>query len=198
MDFSAFLAFDKAVFEWVGQIFNYGISSVISPVMTFITHLGDDGIIWIALALVLMIFKKTRKVGFAMAGALVCMTVCNNFILKNLFARPRPFNLEEWQNWFVFPELVSRPSSYSFPSGHTSSAFAAATALASSKKAKIAVPAFLFAALMGFTRIYVHVHYCTDVLFGALLGVVYGLIAIVICKYIIKLINDKTKLNIFR
>lgn len=198
MDFSAFLAFDKAVFEWVGQIFDYGISSVISPIMTFITHLGDDGIIWILLAILLMIFKKTRKVGFAMAGALICMMVCNNLILKNLFARTRPFNLEEWQGWFVFPELVKRPSSFSFPSGHTSSAFAAATALASSKKAGFIIPGFILAALIGFSRIYVHVHYCTDVLFGALFGVIYGLIAIVICKYIVKLINDKTKLNIFR
>ena len=198
MDFSAFLSFDKAVFEWVGQIFNYGISSVISPIMTFITHLGDDGIIWIALAIILMIFKKTRKVGVVMGGALLCMLICNNIVLKNLFARTRPFNLEEWQSWFVFPELVKRPSSYSFPSGHTSSAFAAATALIYSKKASVIVPGFIFAALMGFTRIYVHVHYCTDVLFGALFGIIYGLLAMLICHYVIKLINEKTKLKIFR
>ncbi len=198
MDFSVFLPFDKAVFEWVGQIFNYGISSVISPIMTFITHLGDDGIIWIALAIILMLFKKTRKVGVVMGGALICMLICNNIVLKNLFARTRPFNLEEWQSWFVFPELVKRPSSFSFPSGHTSSAFAAATALIYSKKPGVIIPGFIFAALMGFTRIYVHVHYCTDVLFGALFGIIYGLIAMLICHYVIKLINEKTKLKIFR
>lgn len=198
MDFSVFLPFDKAVFEWVGQIFNYGISSVVSPIMTFITHLGDSGIIWILLAVVLLIFKKTRKIGLAVACALLVMEVGNNLVLKTLFARPRPFNLEEWQSWFVFPELISRPSSFSFPSGHTSSAFAAATALIASKKARFIVPAYIFAAIMGFTRIYVHVHYCTDVLFGALVGVIYGLIGIGICTLIVKIINEKTKLNILR
>ncbi len=198
MDFSVFLGLDKAVFQWVERIFDLGISSVITPIMKFVTTLGDDGIIWIALAVVLMIFKKTRKVGFVMGGALICMLLCNNIVLKNLFARPRPFNLPEWQDWFVFPEIVHRPSSFSFPSGHTSSAFAAATALAYSKKWGAIIPVYLFAALMGFTRIYVHVHYFTDVLFGALFGIVYGIIAIVICRFVIKLINDKTKLNIFR
>lgn len=198
MDFSAFLGFDRAVFEWVERIFDYGISGLLTPILVFLTRLGDGGILWIVMAIVLMVFKKTRKVGFTMAGAIVCMFFFNNVFLKNLFARPRPFDLEVWKDWFVYPELVSRPDSFSFPSGHSSSAFAAATGFAVCKKTRYIVPVYLLAATIAFSRIYVHVHYPTDVLFGALFGVLYGVIAIFICKWIIQLVNEKTKLTVFK
>ena len=191
MDFSVFLNFDKSIFLWVEKIFDYSISSVITPILVFLTNLGDSGILWIALGIILLFFKKTRKAGITVLGALAVMMVCNNFVLKNLFARTRPFNLEEWKDWFVYPELVSRPKSYSFPSGHSSSGFAAATGLCASKKARFIVPGFLLAALIAFSRIYVHVHYPTDVIFGALFGILYGLIAIFLCKWILNMLNNK-------
>ena len=191
MDFSVFLNFDKAIFLWVEKIFDYSISSVITPILVFLTNLGDNGILWIALGIILLFFKKTRKAGITVLGALAVMMVCNNFVLKNLFARTRPFNLEEWRDWFVYPELVKRPSSYSFPSGHSSSAFAAATGLCVSKKARFIVPGFILAALIAFSRVYVHVHYPTDVIFGALFGILYGLIAIFLCKWILNMLNTK-------
>ena len=198
MDFSAFLGFDRAVFEWVERIFDYGISGVLTPILVFLTRLGDGGILWIALAIVLMIFKKTRKIGFTVAGAIICMFFFNNVFLKNFFARPRPFDLDVWKDWFVYPEFVTRPDSFSIPSGHASSAFAAATGLTVSKKARFIVPGYVLAALIAFSRIYVHVHYPTDVIFGALFGIVYGVIAIFVCKFIIKLVNEKTKLTVFK
>ena len=198
MDFSVFLNFDKAIFQWVEKVFDYGISAIITPILVFLTNLGDSGILWIAIGILLLFFQKTRKVGFTVLGALAVMMVCNNFVLKNLFARTRPYNLEVWKDWFVYPELVKRPSSYSFPSGHSSSGFAAATGLCTSKKASVIIPAFILAALVAFSRIYVHVHYPTDVLFGALFGIVYGVIAIFLCRWIINMVNDKTKLNVFR
>lgn len=198
MDFSAFLGFDRAVFEWVERIFDYGISGVLTPILVFLTRLGDGGILWIALAIVLMIFKKTRKIGFTVAGAIICMFFFNNVFLKNFFARPRPFDLDVWKDWFVYPEFVTRPDSFSFPSGHASSAFAAATGLTVSKKARFIVPGYVLAALIAFSRIYVHVHYPTDVIFGALFGIVYGVIAIFVCKFIIKLVNEKTELTVFK
>ena len=203
MDFSVFLNFDRAIFQWVEKIFDYGISGVLTPILVFLTNLGDSGILWIAIAVLLMCFKKTRKAGFTVAGALIVMTICNNLVLKNLFARTRPFNLEEWKTakdgWkFVYPELVKRPSSFSFPSGHSSSGFAAATGMVTTKKPYIYIPGILLAAIIAFSRIYVHVHYPTDVIFGALFGILYGVIAIFLCKWIINRINDKTKLNFFR
>ena len=67
-----------------------------------------------------------------------------------------------------------------------------------SKKARFIVPGYVLAALIAFSRIYVHVHYPTDVIFGALFGIVYGVIAIFVCKFIIKLVNEKTKLTVFK
>lgn len=202
MDFSAFLNFDGAVFEWVEKIHNYGIDAIIEPILVFLTNLFDTGIIWIIIALILFCFKKTRRAGLVMGAALLVMMVCNNLILKNFFARPRPFNLD-WpalkSGWkYVYPGLVDKPDSYSFPSGHSSSGFAAATGLATSKKAYFYIPGFLLAAIVAFSRIYVMVHYPTDVLFGMLFGIIYGLIAMLICKWIISFINNKTKLTLFK
>lgn len=199
MDFSMFLHFDQAVYQWVEKVFDYGISGLITPVLVFLTKISDNGLIWIVLAVLLLIFKKTRKIGFTMLASIACMIVFSDLIMKGIFARPRPFELEVWKSWFVYPEFVTRPDSYSFPSGHATSAFAAATALTfTSKKVYAAVPAFILAILIAFSRIYVHVHYPTDVLFGALFGILYGVIAIVVCKYIFKFVNEKTKLTVFK
>ncbi len=198
MDFSVFLDFDKAIFLWIDKLHELGVAGILTPILVFLTKLGDSGILWIVIGVLLLFFKKTRKVGVTVLGALAVMMVCNNFVLKNMFARTRPYNLEVWKDWFNYPGFVNQPKSYSFPSGHSSSGFAAATALCTSKKAYVIIPAFLLAALVAFSRIYVEVHYPTDVIFGALFGVVYGVIAIFLCRWIINMVNDKTKLNVFR
>lgn len=184
--FDKFLGFDLSVFEWVQGI----QSKAMTTIMVIITTLGDEGIIFIAMGILFLFFKKYRKVGFAILIALVVMLLCNNIILKDLLARPRPFNLfiidpKAYSLWggegakYFFPELVHAPSSFSFPSGHTSSAFAAAFAILIYNR-KIGIPMTFFAALMGFSRIYVEVHYCTDVIAGAFVALVYALIAALI------------------
>lgn len=186
--FDKFLDFDLAVFEWVQGI----QGKFMTALMVTITTLGDEGIIFIAMGIVFLFFKKYRKVGFAILIALVVMLLCNNIILKDIIARPRPFNLfiidpEAYSLWggegakYFFPNLVHAPSSYSFPSGHTSSAFAAAFAILIYNR-KIGIPMTFFAALMGFSRIYVEVHYCTDVIAAAFVALVYALIAAGIVK----------------
>ncbi len=188
--FDKFLGFDLAVFEWVQGI----QSRIMTAIMVTITTLGDEGIIFIAMGIVFLFFKKYRKVGFAILIALLVMLICNNVILKDLFARPRPFNLfiidpEAYSLWggenakYFFPYLVHAPSSFSFPSGHTSSAFAAAFAILIYNR-KIGIPMTFFAALMGFSRIYVEVHYCTDVIAAAIVSLVYALIAALIVKLV--------------
>lgn len=197
------LNFDLAVFEFFREhIWN----SVMDTLMVFYTGLGEGGIIWILLGLILLIPKKTRKAGISVLASLLVMEVINNLVLKELIARPRPFNLltdwegiksmpdlaARWAEGYVFPELVSRPSSWSFPSGHTSSAFAAVMGMTmGTKKAKFAIPGFIAAALMGFSRIYVHVHYCTDVLGGALVGIIYGIIGYFIAVAVYKFLAEK-------
>ncbi len=194
--FDPFLHFDLSVFQWVQTIHG----GFLDKLMVIITSLGEGGIIFIAVALALLCTKKYRKAGVAIIVALLVMEVGNNLILKSIFARPRPFNLDPtvyswWHEVYKFPELVSRPTSYSFPSGHTSSAFAAGVALLWYDR-KFGIPLTLFAAVMGFSRIYVEVHYCTDVLFGALAGIIYALIGVLIVNKLYPIVMPKIEKKI--
>lgn len=188
--FDSFLPLDLSVFQWVQGI----RTPILTALMKVITTLGDEGILFIVIALVLLVTKKYRKIGFAMLVSLGVMLVCNNFVLKEIFARERPFNLfatfpEKYAEWggeaakYIYPDFVKAPHSYSFPSGHTSSAFAAGVAVLCYNR-KAGIPATLFAFVMGFTRIYVGVHYTTDVIAAAVVGVIYALLGVLITKYL--------------
>ena len=141
-------------------------------IVPFYTSLGEDGIIWIALGVIMLIPKKTRKCGIMVLGALLTMLVINNIILKNLIARPRPC----W-SYPEMLELVHMPSSYSFPSGHTVSAFAVAFVVFSQHK-KLGIVTLIMAAIMGLTRLYVFVHFPSDVYGGIIVGFA---IACIVC-----------------
>lgn len=195
--FDSLLGFDLAVFDWVQSIQSHFLTAI----MTTITTLGDEGIIFIVLGLVLLFTKKYRKAGISILVALVVMLVLNNLVLKELIARPRPFNLDPeayswWYEIYRYPNFnIHQPSSYSFPSGHTSSAFAAAIALLFHNR-KLGIPTTVFAALMGFSRIYVEVHYCTDVIGGAIVGIIYALLGVLIAKFLFPIV-DKVLTAIF-
>lgn len=159
--------------------------------MVGVSTLGVAGAIFIVLGFALLFTKKHRKAGLAILVALIVMLLCSDLFLKEFFARTRPFNLFEsdpekyaaWGTEYVFPDLVYKPSSYSFPSGHTASAFAAAVALLWYNR-KLGIPTIIFAAIMGFSRIYVQVHYCTDVIGGVISGAICGLIAVFIVRFL--------------
>ena len=159
--------------------------------MTIITHLGDGGAFWIVFCIVLLIFKKTRKAGCCVFAALAIMLIVNNLVLKNIFDRPRPYDLEAWKSWFVYPDFVSRLDCASFPSGHTSSSFAAAVGSISTKDKRIYIPAIILAFLISFSRIYVHVHYFSDVIAGMIVGIVSAVLGILIAYGIYNLIQKK-------
>lgn len=144
-------------------------------VVPVITHLGDGGYFWIAIILLLLVFKKTRKYGVAMAIAMLMNLVLCNLTLKPLIARPRPFALRE------VTLLIPQPGEHSFPSGHTASSFAAAGALLF-MGAKGRIPALIMALLIGLSRLYLYVHYPTDVLGGILLGLACGFVAVHLTK----------------
>ncbi len=194
--FDSFLEFDLKVFEWIQGIHN----EFLDAVMVGITTLGNAGIIFIILGLTLFATKKYRKAGFAVIVALIVMLLCNDLFLKELFARARPFNLFDtdpekyvlWGTEYVYPELISRPTSYSFPSGHTASAFAAAFALLWHNR-KIGIPTTVFAAIMGFSRIYVQVHYCSDVIGGIVSGALSAVVAILIVRLLYPVVEQAMK-----
>lgn len=152
---------DFNILFWIQNLIRNDVFDVIIP---FYTSLGEDGIIWIALGLILLIPKKYRKTGIMVLAALLVMLVVNNIVLKNLIARPRPC--------WTYPEmvqLVHNPSSYSFPSGHTTSAFAVAFTVFSQHK-KLGKVIIVMAAIMAFTRLYVFVHFPTDIYGGILVA----------------------------
>ena len=153
---------------------------VLTAIMRPITHLGDKGIFWIILTLILLAFRKTRKAGICSMFALLFMVVLNNGIIKHLVDRIRPYEVIE-----SLKILVAKPDDASFPSGHTASSFASCTALLLSlpmvtdrRRARICtVAAYILAVLIAFSRLYVGVHYPTDVLAGSAFGIIFALLA---------------------
>lgn len=138
--------------------------------MLFVSSLGNYGAIWIALAAAFLIAPGLKRSGLAVSAALLIDFVIVNLILKPWVGRKRPCDL-------TVPEdmLLACLTDHSFPSGHTAAAFAAAVALFACHR-KAGTIALFLAFLMGFSRLYLFVHYPTDVLAGALLGVLFGLI----------------------
>lgn len=142
---------------------------VLDTVMCAITRLGDAGIIWILLCLVLLILPKTRKSGLILMAALLADLVICNGILKPLVHRIRPFDVKTG-----IELLVKRPTDYSFPSGHTAASFTSVVALYLAGEKKLWKPALVLAVLIAFSRLYLYVHYPTDVLGGIVIGVAAG------------------------
>ena len=142
---------------------------VLDKVMLFITSLGDDGILWLAIGVICLFFKKHRKMGLQLLLSMLCTFVLGNLILKNIFARPRPCDIDT-----AVTLLLSRPHGHSFPSGHSINSMVAAVALFLNNK-KIGIPAVIIAALIGFSRMYLFVHFPTDVLGGFLIAVLVAL-----------------------
>lgn len=134
-------------------------------VMCAITKLGNAGAIWIALALILLLIPKTRRSGVILLAALAADVVLCNLLLKPMVARARPFAVNT-----AVKLLVARPQDFSFPSGHTAAAFASAAALYFAEEKKLWKPVLVLAGLIAFSRLYLYVHYPTDVLGGAVLG----------------------------
>lgn len=139
--------------------------SWLDPVVSFYTKLGDAGLLWIALSLAFLLFKPTRKAGALALCAMILGLIVTNLTIKPLISRPRP-----WLDWPIIP-LVTENDPNSFPSGHTCAAFAAAMVWVRTLPRKAGrIGAAAAAVLMGLSRLYVGVHYPSDVLAGALIG----------------------------
>lgn len=145
---------------------------IMDKAMVVITSLGDKGLIWIIIAALLIINKKYRKIGFMALAALILATILGEGILKHLVQRVRPSADISAANL-----LIPKPLSYSFPSGHTTSSFAVAGVLAKYFK-DYALELFGLASLIAFSRLYLYVHYPTDVLAGIILGLICSKITI--------------------
>ncbi len=157
---------DSSVLLWIQDTFE---NSYLTTVLKLITMAGNAGVIWIVLSAVFCVNKKTRRIGVLSFLGLAGSLIINIVILKNLVARTRPY-----ETLSQVKLLIEAQNDYSFPSGHTASSFVVASVIFFSTRKKYGIPCMLFAGLMGFTRLYVGVHYPSDVLAGMMSGITIG------------------------
>ena len=179
---NTFAAFDQSMAVLVHKLYEIG-GGFFTPFFEIISELGHGGIPLIILSLILMLFSRTRRYGTAMLFGLAIGALITNCCLKILIARARPyseetkafFNTDLYQKlWMTVGQNVE--SDKSFPSGHTTAAFASMTALFLTGNKKYSWAAFIFAFLMAVARIYLVVHFASDVLAGIAVGVLGGIL----------------------
>lgn len=176
--------FEIGILDWIQDVFRCAFLDWFFPL---VTKLGDHGLFWILLAVLLLCFKKTRATGCMMGAALLCGLVVGNMTMKPLFARIRPYEANVTGEIDL---LVERLSDYSFPSGHTLASFEGATVLMIRDK-RLGIPALVIAILVALSRLYLYVHYPTDVLTGAVLGILFGVFGVWVVRFVWKKITGK-------
>lgn len=134
--------------------------------MVLVTKLGNRGMVWISISILLILTKKYRKVGLYALLALVLVSFLGESVLKNVIGRVRPFESIDG-----IELLIKKPKSFSFPSGHTAIAFTMAGVLGHGLK-KIRIPLYILAILIAFSRLYLFVHNPTDIVGGVALGII--------------------------
>ena len=166
------VSFDLPILDWIQANLQ---SSVLDVSMPIITLLGDAGIFWIAWSVLLLLFPKTRKIGLGMGFALIMGLIVCNVTLKPMVARIRPYDFQEQEFGVIIQLLIERQHDFAFPSGHTIASFEAATVLLKNSK-KMGIPAMILAVIIAFSRLYLYVHYPTDVLCSVVLGILFAFI----------------------
>ena len=185
---STFLNFDTALTEFFHGLYNWG-GDLMTKFMELISMTAHDGIPLIILSILLIIFKKTRRFGTAMLLSIAVGALITNCCLKVLIARPRPYtdvNSIFYKYWQMVG--MNTESDKSFPSGHTTAAFALSNAVYLTGNRKKSWTAFIYAILIGISRIYLCVHYPSDVVAGIIVGLIGGAVGTLIasklpCKF---------------
>lgn len=166
------MQFEFAILDAIQSI-RFGL---LDKLMVAITTLGNEGYVWIAIGIVMLFFKRSRRAGIAVLMGLIFGLVVGNWGIKNIVARARPCAINT-----AIELIIPYPSEYSFPSGHTLSSFVSATAVFLYNK-KWGVAAFVLASLIAFSRLYLYVHFPTDILGGIVVGVILAHVAYWLCQ----------------
>ena len=181
------VSFDLPILEWIQSNLQSGFMDFIMPIITLF---GDAGIFWMVWAAILLFFPKTRKTGLGMFFAMMLGLIICNMILKPLVGRMRPYDFQidelgkTWEDILLAGKLlVETPHDYSFPSGHTIASFEACTVLLINDK-RMGIPATILAILIAFSRMYLYVHYPTDVIVSVFLGILFAFIGNAIAQRI--------------
>ena len=172
------MGFELNILDWFQTLH----TPVMDKLMTSVTKLGDAGIFWIILTVLFLLIPKMRKTGVVMAAALIIDLLLCNVLLKNFVARTRPYDVNTG-----IQLLVAKLRDYSFPSGHTAASFASAAALYFAVEKKLWKPALVLACLIAVSRLYLYVHYPTDVLGGVVIGIIAGYLG----YRLVKVLEDK-------
>ena len=166
------VSFDLPILDWIQANLKNGFLDAVMPI---ITMFGDGGIFWIACAVILLCIPKTRKTGLGMGIALVLGLIVCNITLKPQVQRIRPYDFQQEYFQVTIQLLTEQMHDYSFPSGHTIASFEAATVLLINDK-RLGIPAMILAVLIAFSRLYLYVHYPTDVIFSIVAGILFAFI----------------------
>ena len=180
---SVAVSFDLPILDWIQETMQ---CTFLDKTMPVVTLFGDGGVFWIGIAVLLLFFAKYRKTGFSMGMALVLGLVVCNITLKPLVARIRPYDFQLQEFGREITLLISAQHDFSFPSGHTIASFEACTVLLLHDK-RMGIPATVLAILIAFSRLYLYVHYPTDVLVSLVLGIAFGLLG----SFLVNLIYKK-------
>lgn len=175
----AVYSFDFGILDWIQEHLR---CAFLDTTMPLITRLGNAGIFFIICAVLMLFFKKWRKTGVSVAVALLLGLIVCNLTIKPLVGRIRPYDLRE-----VILLIPKETDAGSFPSGHTIAAFEFATAL-TIRKPKWGIWAIVLAVVIAFSRLYLYMHYPTDVFTSVVLGIIFGILGVVITDAVYKLI----------
>jgi undecaprenyl-diphosphatase len=192
-----FSGFDGSILEFYHSLAEWG-GAVLTPIMRAITVTGDKGLLLLFVSLILCLFSKTRKSGICMFGAICCGALMTNVILKEMICRIRPYEASELFREFWTFVGAHAESEFSFPSGHTTAAAAAATGLWLTRGKKYLAISIPYVALMAASRNYFMVHYPTDVIAGAIVGTIGGIIAYFITLGIYRVLQNNAERKFFR
>lgn len=169
------LELDFRILDWIQQNIRNPFLDWLMPKISFI---GNKGMIWIIIAVIFLVVKKYRQCGIDLSIGLICSVLIGNLLLKNIVARSRPC----WINTDI-DMLISVPRDFSFPSGHTLSSFIAAVIILNYDK-RLGSIALLIAVSIAFSRMYLYVHFPSDVFGGIILGIIIGLLSVLLTKKI--------------
>lgn len=172
---------DFKILYFIHDNLSCGFMDFLMPKITYLTEMGA---VWLLAAILFLVFRKYRA-SIAIAGGMASSLLVGNLLLKHLVARSRPC----WTD-MAFPMIIDVPKDYSFPSAHSMISFAAAVAIFHYNK-KAGIPALVIAALIAFSRLYLFVHFPSDVLAGTVIGIGLGIASFIVTDKI----ADKVKKN---
>lgn len=184
-----FAGYDRAVLSFAHKLSELA-GSFLTPLNRIISFLGEKGLLFLLLALILLLFPRWRRTGVCVILSIACGALISNLLLKPFIARPRPFEtVELFRQWW---QAVGSPAEagFSFPSGHVTAAAAGAASLCLTRGRRWTLPAVVWVLLMMFSRNYLMVHYPSDVLFAALIGVFSAFIAALLTKLLFRFLES--------